>query len=70
MNSEADPNRGPVKEGQPEEATRAQGSVFLYKDSGILEKHGHIPPWLLAVVVALIVWGIYYLVAFWSPPPN
>ncbi len=70
MNSEPGPNRSPGKEGPPEDAARAHGSVFLYKDSGIREKHGHIPSWLLVVVVALIVWGVYYLVAFWSPPPN
>lgn len=44
-------------------------SVFLYKDSGIKEKPGSIPLWLLAVVAILFIWGIYYLVAFWSPPP-
>lgn len=43
--------------------------VFYYADSGIRERHGDIPMWLIAVVLALIVWGIYYLVAYWSPPP-
>lgn len=45
-----------------------QSSVFYYKDSGIRERHGRIPPWLVAVAVALIIWGIYYVIAFWTPP--
>ncbi len=63
-----DPKLSPSEQAQSEQAAR--DSTFLYKDSGILEKHGQIPPWLLAVVIALIIWGIYYLVAFWSPPQN
>ncbi len=59
MTSERDPKSG---------TTGEQSSVFYYKDSGIRERHGRIPPWLLAVIVALLVWGIYYLVAFWQPP--
>lgn len=45
-----------------------QGDVFYYKDSGIRERHGRIPPWLVLVAVALIIWSIYYVVAFWKPP--
>ncbi len=60
MNSERDQKSGPA--GGP------RGEVFVYKDSGIRERHGRIPPWLVAVAVALIIWGVYYLVAFWRPP--
>lgn len=44
--------------------------VFIYKDAGIYEKHGYIPLWLLAVAVVLLIWGVYYLVVYWSPPPT
>jgi len=70
MTSEFDSNRNPAGSGQETNPAHSQDSVYLYKDSGIQEKHGRIPPWLLAVTVALIIWGIYYLVAFWSPPPG
>lgn len=43
-------------------------TVYSYGDSGIRERHGRVPPWLWAVTVALLAWGIYYLVAYWSPP--
>ncbi len=41
--------------------------VFYYKDSGILERHGKVPFWLTLVLIALI-WSIYYLIAYWTPP--
>ncbi|HXU93182.1 MAG TPA: hypothetical protein VFP33_05945 [Gallionella sp.] len=43
-------------------------SVYSYGESGIEERHGRVPPWLWAVAVALLAWGIYYLMAYWSPP--
>lgn len=55
--------------GQAREGEHPHDPVFYYKDSGIREKPGHIPLWLLAVVIALLIWGTYYLIAFWSPPP-
>ena len=70
MNSEPDSNRNPAGGRQEAASAQPQDSVYLYKDSGIQEKHGSIPPWLMAVAVALIVWGVYYLIAFWSPPPS
>jgi len=45
-----------------------QRSVFYYKDSGIRERHGRIPLWLVAVALALIIWSIYYVIAYWTPP--
>lgn len=44
--------------------------VHVYPDSGIGERHGTVPWWLWAVVLALHVWGIYYLIAYWNPPPG
>lgn len=45
-------------------------SVHLYPDSGIRERQGNVPLWLWLVVLALSIWGIYYLVTFWNPPPG
>jgi hypothetical protein len=61
-------DRDPQGQGAGERHADTQNPVFYYKDSGIRERHGKIPLWLLAVTVVLIIWGIYYLVAYWSPP--
>ena len=50
----------------PADAELGQGDVYLYRDSGIQERHGTIPLWLKALVVGLIVWGIYYTIRYWS----
>jgi hypothetical protein len=70
MNSESDSNRNPSGQKPGAVSPHSPGTVYLYKDSGIQENPGTIPLWLMGVVVALIIWGIYYLVAFWSPPPS
>jgi len=62
MNGQADPDM------QQENKPRKEGEVFVYKDSGIHENRGYIPFWLILVLIALIVWGIYYTVAYWAPP--
>ena len=43
--------------------------VYVYGSSGISEREGHVPIWLWLVVVSLLIWGIYYLVAYWNAPP-
>jgi len=63
MNSQDDNRNQP-----PEKQEEAE--VFIYKDSGIREKHGYVPVWLWAVVIALIAWGAYYTVKYWTPPPS
>lgn len=62
-------NQQPDSDPQPEENQQEKPELFIYKDSGIQERHGHVPAWLWLVVVALIAWGIYYTVAYWTPPP-
>ncbi len=44
-------------------------SVFVYESAGITEREGHVPLWLWLVVVSLLIWGIYYLAAYWNAPP-
>lgn len=52
------------KTGQGEE----RESVYSYGESGIEERRGHVPLWLWGVAVVLVLWGVYYLIANWSPP--
>ncbi len=40
--------------------------LFEYKNSGIRERKGKIPLWIWFVTVVLLIWGVYYLVAFWK----
>jgi hypothetical protein len=39
---------------------------YLYKQSGIRERHGAVPWWLKLVVVALLIWSVYYMIWFWN----
>ena len=48
---------------------RKEEEAFLYKDSGIHENRGYIPFWLILVAIALLIWGIYYTIQYWEPPP-
>jgi hypothetical protein len=64
MNQQSDPDT------QQEKEPRKEGDIFLYKDSGIQENHGYIPIWLVLVAIALVVWAVYYTVAYWGPPPG
>ncbi len=40
--------------------------ISHYDSSGIDERHGVIPGWLVVVYVALAIWMVYYLVQFWT----
>jgi len=53
---------------QPESAHAPQHVVYTYEAAGIMERKGHVPAWLWAVVVTLLVWGGYYLVTYWNAP--
>lgn len=55
---------------QEKDDRAANDPRYYYRDAGIVERHGRVPPWLWAVAAALTIWGIYYLVANWSPPPG
>lgn len=52
--------------GNEKEAEASHQDVYLYKASGIEERHGTIPLWLQLVAYGLIVWGIYYTIHYWS----
>ncbi len=37
-----------------------------YEYSGIEERHGTVPLWLIAVYLSLAIWMVYYLVHYWT----
>ena len=39
---------------------------YVYKDSGIRERAGTVPNWLKLVYIGMFVWGIWYLITYWS----
>ncbi|MGH9441026.1 MAG: hypothetical protein ACRD16_02005 [Thermoanaerobaculia bacterium] len=41
--------------------------INRYEFTGIEERHGIIPGWLIAVFTALGFWMVYYLIRFWRP---
>jgi len=61
----------PQKENERVEADRTEHaghSVYTYETAGITERQGNVPVWLWSVVVSLLIWGVYYLVAYWNAP--
>jgi hypothetical protein len=41
-------------------------SISVYKTSGIEERHGIIPAWLAVVYAVMLIWMVWYLIAFWT----
>lgn len=37
-------------------------------ESGIESFEGSVPVWLIVLSVCLALWGIYYLITYWSGP--
>lgn len=56
-----------VDEDKGSKSRPGEAGHYLYRSAGITERSGHVPSWLLLVVVGLFVWGVYYLVTYWSP---
>jgi len=54
----------PTRPVRPE--TTGEPAIYRYEPSGIRERSGHIPTWLKLVSLGLIVWGIYYMIRYWS----
>jgi len=50
----------------PKEHNGSRDETYMYKDSGIRERHGAVPLWLQLVSYGLILWGIYYTIRYWS----
>ncbi len=39
---------------------------YSYEFSGIRERAGKVNGWLIALYVALTIWGVWYLIAYWT----
>ncbi len=53
---------------EPATGQSARQVVYSYESAGISEHEGNVPLWLWGVVGALLIWGVYYLIAYWSEP--
>jgi hypothetical protein len=40
--------------------------VSQYEFSGIEERHGHIPGWLMLVYISMAIFMVWYLVGNWT----
>lgn len=49
-------------------AQEPEHALYTYESAGISERKGSIPVWLWIVVVSLLIWGGYYLAAYWNAP--
>ena len=47
---------------------KTEEEEYTYQTSGIRERKGFIPLWLLLLATTLICWGVVYLAQNWSPP--
>jgi hypothetical protein len=49
-----------------EPARGPEDEAYRYEHSGITERHGEIPLWLVLVTIALLAWGVYYTIKYWN----
>lgn len=47
----------------------AHGEKYEYRHSGIQERHGIMPVWLVVVAIVIVCCGVFYTVQNWNPPP-
>ncbi len=40
--------------------------IHTFEYSGISERRGKVPTWLVVVYISLSIWAAYYLWAYWS----
>jgi hypothetical protein len=58
---------GPQYEGERrEEGERPEEEMEEYAGGYLKARHGKVDAWLVVVIVALIVWGIYYGFTYWG----
>jgi hypothetical protein len=50
------------KDGEPED------DLHTFAGGEIQSRHGIVNRWLLVVYAILAVWGVYYLVTYWTGP--
>lgn len=52
----------------PRDEPGEQEPVYSYETADLTEREGRVPLWLWLVVVVLVIWGVYYMIANWRPP--
>ena len=68
LDSKSDGEAGAKTQSQPHEVP--EEPVYLHTAAGLRGRKGRVPLWLWFVVVALAVWGMYYLMTYWNPPSS
>ena len=48
--------------------SHSEHEEYAYQASGLRERQGSIPLWLIIVTILLICWGIFYTFEYWSAP--
>lgn len=51
---------------KPQAEAGGETDTYLHESAGIRERSGYIPTWIILVALGLLVWGIYYMIRFWS----
>ena len=60
------------KDSRPQDQAKAptaapdEPGTYVHETSGIRERSGSIPTWLIAMAMGLIIWGVYYAIRYWS----
>ena len=51
---------------QQNKVRQAEHEEYAYQASGIREREGSIPLWLILVTIVLICWGVFYTIENWN----
>lgn len=64
------PATAPSASAHDEEAPHGDDHVHTYETSGIMEGNLRVPRWLLAVVIALFGFFVWYIASQWGAQPT
>ena len=65
MSQDSEPQNRAMVSKPPTEAHGEPGT-YVHEPAGIRERSGSIPTWLILVACGLILWGLYYMIRYWS----
>ena len=65
MSQDSEPEDQAPRSTPPTEVLGEPGT-YVHEPAGIRERSGSIPIWLILVVCGLILWGMYYMIRYWS----
>lgn len=51
---------------KPSTEARDEPGTYVHEPAGIRERSGSIPTWLILVACGLMLWGMYYMIRYWS----